>query len=280
MAAFERVKSGIDELDETLDNIRLGDNVVWQVSNLKEFSYFVNPYVKQALEDKRNLIYINFGQHEPLIPMSDEDFEELEAERSNPDTEFAMIERNGIKIYKVDPMEQFESFTLEVHNIITKEGFDAFYVFDCLSDLQAAWATDLMMGNFFRVTCPYLFILDTVAFFPVIRGKHSFESIAKIRETTQLFLDVYSNNSDVYVHPLKVWNRYSQTMFLGHKYNPETGSVTTLTDGLEVSNFYQVINSHSFPYEFKSITNYIQILTNLTTNNLIITNQIIFIFCL
>ena len=245
MAAFERVKSGIDELDETLDNIRLGDNVVWQVSNLKEFSYFVNPYVKQALEDERNLIYINFGQHEPLIPMTDEDFEELEAERNNPDTEFAMIERNGIKIYKVDPMEQFESFTLEVHNIITKEGFDAFYVFDCLSDLQAAWATDLMMGNFFRVTCPYLFILDTVAFFPVIRGKHSFESIAKIRETTQLFLDVYSNNNDVYVHPLKVWNRYSQTMFLGHKYNPETGSVTTLTDGMEVSKFYQVINSAS-----------------------------------
>ena len=242
MAAFERVKSGIDELDETLDNIRLGDNVVWQVSNLKEFSYFVNPYVKQALEDKRNLIYINFGQHEPLIPMDESDFEKLEAERNNPDTEFAMIEKDGIKIYKVDPMEQFESFTLEVHNIITKEGFDAFYVFDCLSDLQAAWATDLMMGNFFRVTCPYLFILDTVAFFPVIRGKHSFESIAKIRETTQLFLDVYSKNSDVYVHPLKVWNRYSQTMFLGHKYDPETGRVTTLTDGMEVSKFYQVIN--------------------------------------
>lgn len=245
MAAFERIKSGIDELDETLDNIRLGDNVVWQVSNLKEFSYFVNPYVKQALEDERNLIYINFGQHEPLIPMTDEDIEELEMLKNDSKNEFAMIERNGIKIYKVDPMEQFESFTLEVHNIITKEGFDAFYVFDCLSDLQAAWATDLMMGNFFRVTCPYLFILDTVAFFPVIRGKHSFESIAKIRETTQLFLDVYSKNNDVYVHPLKVWNRYSQTMFLGHKYDPETGSVTTLTDGLEVSKFYQVINSAS-----------------------------------
>jgi uncharacterized protein YkuJ len=245
MAAFERVKSGIDELDKTLDNIRLGDNVVWQVSNLKEFSYFVNPYVKQALEDERNLIYINFGQHEPLIPITDEDIEELEELRNDSKNEFAMIERNGIKIYKVDPMEQFESFTLEVHNIITKEGFDAFYVFDCLSDLQAAWATDLMMGNFFRVTCPYLFILDTVAFFPVIRGKHSFESIAKIRETTQLFLDVYSNDNEVYVHPLKVWNRYSQTMFLGHKYDPESGSVTTLTDGMEVSKFYQVINSAS-----------------------------------
>ena len=48
MVAFERIKSGIPQLDETLDNIRLGDNVVWQVSNLDEFLYFVEPFVKQA----------------------------------------------------------------------------------------------------------------------------------------------------------------------------------------------------------------------------------------
>ena len=51
MVAFERIKSGIPQLDETLDNIRLGDNVVWQVSNLDEFLYFVKPFVKQAQED-------------------------------------------------------------------------------------------------------------------------------------------------------------------------------------------------------------------------------------
>ena len=33
MAAFDRVKSGIPEMDEALDNIRLGDNVVWRVYN-------------------------------------------------------------------------------------------------------------------------------------------------------------------------------------------------------------------------------------------------------
>ena len=57
MAAFDRIKSGIPGLDMALDNIRLGDNVVWNVTNLTEFSYFVNPYIKQAKEDKRNLIY-------------------------------------------------------------------------------------------------------------------------------------------------------------------------------------------------------------------------------
>ena len=57
MAAFDRIKSGIPGLDKALDNIRLGDNVVWNVTNLNEFSYFVNPYVKQAKEDKRKLLW-------------------------------------------------------------------------------------------------------------------------------------------------------------------------------------------------------------------------------
>ena len=41
MAPFERAKSGIPGLDKALDNIRLGDNVVWNVTNLHEFSYYV-----------------------------------------------------------------------------------------------------------------------------------------------------------------------------------------------------------------------------------------------
>ncbi|WP_295115866.1 PEP/pyruvate-binding domain-containing protein [uncultured Methanobrevibacter sp.] len=243
MAAFDRIKSGIPGLDAALDNIRLGDNVVWNVTNLNEFSYFADPYIKQAKEDNRNLIYIRFANHPPLIEMTDEDFKLLELEQNNPDSEFCMIMRDGIKIYLVNPYNQFETFTLEVHRIIEKEGFDAFYVFDCLSDLQAVWSTDLMMGNFFKVTCPFLFQLDTVAFFPIIRGRHSYDAIAKIRETTQLFLNVYSNSAEeVYVSPLKVWNRYSQTMFLGHKFNPQTGSVKVLQDGHEVSRYYKTIN--------------------------------------
>ena len=247
MAAFDRVKSGIPGLDKALDNIRLGDNVVWNVTNLNEFSYFVNPYVKQAKKDNRNIIYIRFATHPPLIEMTEEDLILLKKEENNPDTEFCMIERDGIKIYMVNPYNQFETFTLEVHRIIEKEGYDAFYVFDCLSDLQAVWSTDLMMGNFFKVTCPFLFDLDTVAFFPIIRGRHSYDAIAKIRETTQLFLNVYSNSpEEVYVTPLKVWNRYSQTMFLGHKFNPQTGFVKVLQDGQEVSKYYKTINSNKY----------------------------------
>ena len=224
MAAFDRIASGIPEMDRALDNIRLGDNVVWRVSDLKEFRLFMEPYVEQAKKDKRNIIYFRFASHEPLVPDCPE-----------------------VKKVHISLTPYFETFTVEIHNVIEREGKEAFYVFDCLSELQTAWATDLMMGNFFRVTCPFLFVLDTVAFFPIIRGKHSFHSVNKILNTTQLFLDVYSDRKHVYVRPEKVWNRNSETMFLPHVYQPETKSYKPITDGVQSSRFYQILGEFQRP---------------------------------
>lgn len=219
MAAFEKTASGIPEMDQALNYIRLGDNVVWQVDSMETFLTFVKPFVTQAVKENRNLIYIHFSSHETLLkPME------------------------GLKIYTLELSHRFETFTVELHQIITKEGRNAFYVFDCLSDLQVAWSTDLMMGNFFRVTCPYLFELDTVAYFPLLRGRHSFETIAKIRDTTQLLMDAFGEEDLTYVQPLKVWKRYSPTMFLPHAFTKEDQSFTPLTDGIRVSKYYQSLH--------------------------------------
>ena len=218
MAAFDRVLSGIPEMDTAFDNIRLGDNVVWRVSDLAQFRLFMEPYVEQAIRDRRNIIYFRFASYDSLI-----------------------ADRPEVKTVRLPLSHRFETFTVDIHNIIEREGKDAFYVFDCLSDLQAAWATDLMMGNFFRVTCPFLFILDTVAFFPIIRGKHSVQAINKILNTTQLFIDVYADSKNVYVRPEKVWNRNSDTMFLPHTYEPETGHFRPILDGVKSSRFYQTL---------------------------------------
>ena len=222
MAAFDRVLSGIPALDQVLDNIRMGDNVVWRVSDLDEFRRFADPFVEQAKKDGRNIIYFRFASHPELVPECPE-----------------------VKRICVPLSHRFETFTVEIHKAIEQEGRDAFYVFDCLSELQTAWATDLMMGNFFRVTCPFLFILDTVAFFPIIRGRHSFNAITKIMNTTQLFLDVYSDagRETVYIRPQKVWNRSSETMFLPHLYKPADGTIRPIQDGVQTSHFYQVMNS-------------------------------------
>ena len=114
------------------------------------------------------------------------------------------------------PPSGFESFSLQLHKVIEKEGTETFYVFDCLSDLLSAWATDLMIGNFFLITCPYLFDMNTLAYFAILRNSHSFKTIARIRETTQVLLEIYKFNGSSCIHPLKAMGRYSPTMFLPH----------------------------------------------------------------
>ncbi|MBN2594074.1 MAG: PEP/pyruvate-binding domain-containing protein [Sedimentisphaerales bacterium] len=199
--------TGIDGLDTVLTGLEKGDNVVWQVDHIDDFAVFVDPYVERARQQGRRLVYLRFANHRPLVKPA-----------------------SGVRICNLDAHSGFEAFTTQVHAIITEEGKEAYYVFDCLSNLLDAWATDLMIGNFFMVTCPYLFELDTITYFALLRDRHSFKTIARIRETTQLLLDLYNVEGKNCLHPLKVWKRYSPTMFLPHlqqqeKFVPITSSV-------------------------------------------------------
>ena len=218
MAAFDKIQSGYPQLDAILDHIRMGDNVVWQVTDIDEFRMFAVPFARQAVADGREIIYIRFARHEPVL-----------------------TDLTGVRLVQFDPDAGFEAFTVAIHDEITKAGKEAFYVFDCLSELQSVWYTDLMMGNFFRVTCPYLFELDTVAYFPILRGRHSYDAIARIRETTQLLIDVCSGGEWVYVHPIKVWERNSETMFQPHGCKKDSGEFRLLENGVSISRYYQTL---------------------------------------
>jgi hypothetical protein len=143
------------------------------------------------------------------------------------------------RTYHVDASKGFENFATQVHNIIKKVGRKIFYVFDCLTDLLKYWNSDLMIGNFFKVTCPFLYELDTVAYFAIIRGAHTFNTIAGIRETTQLLLDLYHVKNRLYIHPLKVWQRYSPTMFFPHLI--QGSEAISITASAEVSELFSSV---------------------------------------
>jgi len=57
------IKSGLSSLDEVLQGLRYGDNVVWQVDHLDEYKYFAEPFANQAINDWRKCIYLRFAPH-------------------------------------------------------------------------------------------------------------------------------------------------------------------------------------------------------------------------
>lgn len=212
------VTTGLRGLDRLVTGLQLGDNVVWQIDNIEDYRHFVIPFVRQAVKDRKRIVYIRFAKHKPLLATG-----------------------KNIFIYTLDADTGFESFSTQLNKIIGEEGEGVYYVFDCLSELLSAWATDLMIGNFFKITCPYLFILNTIAYFGIIRNKHSFRTVARIREITQLLIDVYKYEDSYFVHPVKVWNRYSPTMFLPHIQKGE--QFTPLTNSVDVAKLFSFLGA-------------------------------------
>ena len=206
--------TGLPALDRILEGLLAGDNVVWQVGSIEDYLPFVRPYCAEALRQGRKLIYFHFERHDELIP---------------PDPR--------VETHRLDPAAGFETLTAEIHRVIARAGRGAFYLFDCLSDLAADWYSDMMLGNFFKVTCPYLRELDTIAYFALLRRRHSYRAVAAIRDTTQLLLDVHRHAGTLYVHPLKVFERYSPTMYLPHVWEGET--FRPVTESAAISGIYE-----------------------------------------
>jgi hypothetical protein len=208
--------TGLDGLDGMLKGILPGDNIVWQVDSIEDYVAFVTPYCEAAKRSERRLVYFRFAKHEPLLPA---DF--------------------GAEVHQLRPEDGFERFIAAIHHVIKEAGWGTFYVFDCLSDLAADWYSDQMLGNFFMLTCPYLYDLETVTYFGMLRNRHSSHATRAIAETTQLLLDVYRHDGTLYVRPLKVQHRYSPTMEMLHvweasEFKPVTSSAVVsevLTSG-------------------------------------------------
>ncbi|MCK4792177.1 MAG: phosphoenolpyruvate synthase, partial [Desulfobacteraceae bacterium] len=187
------IRSGLSPLDDLLQGLRPGDNVVWQVDHLEDYPYFAKAFAEQSIRDGVDCVYFRFAADSPI-----------------------MEPRAGLVIIDIDHTLGFDYFTREVYRIIDEHGRRVHYVFDSLSALVDEWATDELLANFYQLICPHVFELDSIAYFALQRGQHGHNTIARIRNTTQVLVDVYHIGGNTYIHPLKVWGRRSAQMFLPH----------------------------------------------------------------
>ncbi len=188
--------TGLPGFDTVIKEALPGDNIVWYVDSLDDFVPFVKPYCRHAIDSGQKLIYFRFAKHPPLV---------------EPDM--------GAEIYHLQAEGGFEKFVSDIHRVIDEHGKGNYYVFDCLSELVLDWFSDRMLGNFFKLVCPYLYDAKTLTIFAVLKNHHSFHAITPILETAQVVSHVYRHHGTLYVHPVKVEGRYSPTMNMIHEWS-------------------------------------------------------------
>jgi hypothetical protein len=181
--------TGLPGLDAVLSGIEAGDNIVWEVDNILDYQELVTPYAAAAHAARHRLVYFRFADHPPLL-----------------------TPESGAERHDLDPSQGFEAFVRGVHDVIEEAGRGTIYVFDCLSHLAATWGSDQSLGNFFALTCPRLWDLETVTYFGIYRDRHSAYALEPIRSTTQFMLDVFRLDGRLYIRPVKVQYRSRDVM--------------------------------------------------------------------
>ncbi len=209
-----RLSTGIEGLDRTLDYLRPGDTVTWQIESIGDYIYAATQFFTGAARTGRRIVYLRFGDHVEIL---DEDA--LSARSAN------------IRKYTLDPSVGFETFAVQVHRIIDAEPEDTIFLSDCISDLQRYWFSDLMVCNYFCLTSDFVKKRGCLFYTAIRYQRHIYETASRIRNASPVLINIRTLRGRVYVHPVKAEARYSDSMYFPLEI--EGGSSRVITSSAE-----------------------------------------------
>jgi hypothetical protein len=67
MAHHSHVSTGWEGLDNIIDYLHRGDNVVWQVDDIDAYRKMVSYFVNNAISTGEKVVYIRFARLLPLL---------------------------------------------------------------------------------------------------------------------------------------------------------------------------------------------------------------------
>jgi len=162
----ERLSSGVDVIDELIEGVRVGDNLVVQVSGDVPTRYFVDRFVAAAGERR--------------VVVAD------------------LLSTHGRSRSAVGEMLDWSSLTSQearanLREADRKVGGDAAFVFDSLTAVQDRWGSEAAL-ELFLWACPRLYRRRSVALWLVDRNRHDAAFLARLAKITQVVITVRRTN--------------------------------------------------------------------------------------
>ena len=214
----------------------VSENVIWTVMSMADFRQAVFPFAEDAQKNGRKVVYIHYSGCDMLF-------------------DGAPLDPDMFEVHEASLTHRFEAFTVDVYERISEgpEG-GVLYLFDPLSSLQAAWATDLMMENFVSVITKVVHEKRATAFYPLLRGNHSLMTYEHIKARCSAYVEVYSDFKALYLRPVKLTagaeaqplplSRGEQEQLLTpHIFDAQHGVFLPITDGVLESRFRKAVNT-------------------------------------
>ena len=198
--------TGSPPLDDVLEELRAGDNVVFYADDPADYGPFVATALCYAQSMDTGVVY----------------------GRASGALDSIMVAFSDVAVVNLDELPRRDDLAESFREVAETFGPELYYFFDPLPDLEHLLGSERDMRDFFLNTCPRLFQLRTVAYWALPSGLYSDATVAAIKDCTQVFLEVAKDPDEsselappsaerrLIVTPVKVWGRYSEEMFHPH----------------------------------------------------------------
>ena len=237
------ISFGIPYLDDLTGGILLGDNVVWVVESATYYDYFLECFLTVPQKNPAKNIYVSFNfppqkiynRYEALFRQ--EDFILVDAftfGKGKGDDYFQSFyttpssRSEAFRVLCVKDLSNPAEFIDSMSNLEGEfdESLLCRYIFDSLTGMQELWGEKETL-NFFTYTCPKLYELKALAYWPMAGEAHSKAFLANIGHITQLVIRLsFQEGGTCAAKFLKVEGRSSELLNDIHTYGFQDNRIT------------------------------------------------------
>lgn len=236
---------GIPYLDNLIGGVLLGDNVVWVLEPGTYFDYFGEYFLTAKDAHHFKNIYVSFDFPPQKIYSRYRDFSHQDDfilvdaftfGKGQGDEFFQSFYKNGanksrpFRIHCIKNLSEPTEFIETISKLQRefRESSLCKYIFESLTGMQELWGEKDTL-HFFTYTCPKLFELKALAYWPMAGEAHSRAFLANISHITQLVIHLgFQEEGICTARFLKMEGRPSQLLNVVYCYNFQDNKINFL----------------------------------------------------
>ena len=221
-----KVASGVKQLDQLLDGLYIGDNVVWHDEAGSLAAVFCLNFIQASQNQKKPIIYVSFdrspknlldklgqlAQNQQLIIL--DCFTFGKGAGSIVFLKFYETDESELpcRIVRVDEPRNVEKVMNALYGIHGDLEGDVRFVFESLTGMQDLWGGEQHLVNFYSHSCPRLYELNTIAYWIIEKKAHSASVRAQINQIAQVAIDLTVKRGKTLLTILKAEKRNLDTI--------------------------------------------------------------------
>ena len=177
--------SGTDVVDTLIDGVDVGDNLVFQGDEGAPLDVLVDRFVAGSRGHVPLVLVRLAADPGSPVPPGVTLLDWTPARTRAPAVTPEAVTPEAVTPQTVTPGASFEEALTSLHDLETRVGSGAAYVFDRLSAVQDVWGSDAAL-ELFLSTCPRLYRRRSVALWPVEAPRHRPTFLRRLEEITQV----------------------------------------------------------------------------------------------